>query len=152
MEQLNLPTYSFKIKTDGQRKLIFDTIRKKYIALTPEEWVRQNFIRFLNEAKNYPLSLMAVELHQKIFKSVRRSDILVFNNSGEPFMIVECKAPGIRLDNKVFEQAAGYNVQFKTNYLVVTNGLQHFCCLLNHDAGTWEFLKDIPDYWEAKNW
>lgn len=152
MEQLNLPTYSFKIKSDGQRKLIFDTIRKKYVALTPEEWVRQNFIRFLNEVKNYPLSLMSVELHQKIYKAQRRSDIIVFNNNGEPFMIVECKATFIKLDNKVFEQAAGYNIRLKTNYLVVTNGLKHYCCRINHTAGTWEFLDDIPVYWEVKNW
>lgn len=152
MEALNLPTYSFKIIAEGQRKLIFDTIRKKYVVLTPEEWVRQNFIRYLSEEKNYPLSLMALELQQKIHSARRRSDIIIFNNQGKPFMIVECKAPGITLNNKTFEQAAGYNFKLKVDYLLITNGMKHYCSRLNHEAKSWEFLKDVPDYWEVKNW
>lgn len=151
MEPLNLPTYSFKIKPDGQRKLIFDTIRKKYVVLTPEEWVRQNFIRYLNEEKNYPLSLMTLELQQRIHTARRRTDIIIYNTLGNPVMIIECKAPEVALTDKVFEQVAGYNFALKADYLVITNGLKHYCSKLNHEQKTWEFLKDIPAYWEVKN-
>ncbi len=151
MENLNLPLYNFKIKIEKQNKLIFDTIRKKYVLLTAEEWVRQNFICYLNSEKHYPLALMALEHHQNINLRSRRSDIIIFNEQMKPFMLVECKAPGIQLSNKVFEQAAGYNFIIKANLLIITNGLKHYCCLLNHDKKTWEFLKDIPEYSEAKN-
>jgi hypothetical protein len=152
MEQLNLPTYSFKIKQDGQRKLIFDSIRKKYVVLTPEEWVRQNFVKYLNEEKDYPLSLMSLEAEQRAYTARRRTDILIFNAQGNPVMIVECKAPGIKLGDKTFEQAAGYNYNLKVNYLLVTNGLKHYCMRLDIETKRWEFLKDIPDYCDVKNW
>ena len=152
MEQLNLPTYSFNIKQDGQRKLIFDSIRKKYVVLTPEEWVRQNFVKYLNEEKNYPLSLMSLEAEQKIHTARRRTDILIHNVQGNPVMIVECKAPGVQLNDKTCEQAAGYNFTLKVSHLILTNGLKHYCLKLDTVKRKWEFLKDIPDYCEVKNW
>lgn len=146
MESLNLPTYSFNIKFQGQRKYIFDTLRKKYVLLTPEEWVRQNFLKFLTENKNYPASLIFVEMEFKLNTLSKRCDAVVFNRSGNPVLIVECKAPNVKIDKLVFEQIARYNMQLKVDYLIVTNGLSHYCCKIDFENQTYSFLNDIPDY------
>ena len=146
MESLNLPTYSFNIKFQGQRKYIFDTLRKKYVLLTPEEWVRQNFLKFLTENKNYPASLIFVEMEFKLNTLSKRCDAVVFNRSGNPFLIVECKAPNVKIDKLVFEQIARYNMQLKVDYLIVTNGLSHYCCKIDFENQTYSFLNEIPDY------
>ena len=122
MQLLNLPAYQYKIKTDGQRKQIFDRIRKKYVALTPEEWVRQHFINFLIEQKKYPESLMMVEMKLKYNRQQKRGDIVIYNNLGKPCVIVECKSPEIKITQDVFDQAARYNMTLKVEYLLVTNG------------------------------
>jgi hypothetical protein len=146
LPQLNLPDYSFKVKTEGQRKYIFDKIRKRYVVLTAEEWVRQNMAAYLVNEKNFPSSLMAVELALTINGMVRRADIILFSRQGKPLIIVECKAPAIKISQKVFDQAALYNMDMKAEFLLVTNGMVHYCARLNHVAGTWSFLPDIPDY------
>lgn len=146
MQGLNLPTYLFNIKSEGGRKFILDTIRRKYVALTPEEWVRQNFIRYLNEEKKYPLSLIAVESSFPLFKTNKRSDILIHNRLGKPIAMVECKAPEVKIGKEVFEQIIRYNLNYKLDYLLVTNGLQHFCCKLDHQINATEFLKEIPGF------
>jgi len=146
MQTLNLPTYSFNIKSEDGRKFILDVIRKKYVVLTPEEWVRQNFVRYLNEEKQYPLALMSVERSFSLYKLSKRSDILVYNRHGAPALIVECKAPEVKVDRQVFDQIIRYNLTFKVNFLLVTNGLQHFCCRLDHGRNTANFLNDIPDF------
>jgi hypothetical protein len=146
MQALNLPTYSFNIKSEDGRKYILDVIRKKYIVLTPEEWVRQNFIRYLNEEKKYPLTLMSVEKSFSLYKLSKRSDILIYNRQALPVLIVECKAPEVKLTRGVFDQIIRYNLTFKVNFLVVTNGLQHFCCQLDHGKNSAIFLNDIPDF------
>jgi hypothetical protein len=146
MESLNLPTYSFNLKLIEQRKYIFDFIRKKFVLLTPEEWVRQNFLKYLVEEKKYPASLIIVEKEFKLNNLSKRSDAVIYNKQGNPFIIVECKAPEVKIDQKVFDQIACYNMILKVDLLLITNGLQHFCCKLDLENGTYYFLKEIPDY------
>ncbi|MCK4662185.1 MAG: type I restriction enzyme HsdR N-terminal domain-containing protein [Bacteroidales bacterium] len=150
MEKLNLPTYFFKIKSINQKKYIFDTIRKKYILLTPEEWVRQNFIQYLINEKKFPASLISVEMNLNINKQKQRSDIVLFDNNGKAIVIVECKAAIIKINQKVFDQVARYNIPLKVNYLIVTNGLNHYCCIIDYKTNSYKFLKEIPDYKDIK--
>ena len=146
MQNLNLPTYPFKIKKVGEKYYIFDTIRKKDILLTPEEWVRQHFIQFLLQEKGYKASLLAVEKEIKVNNLKKRFDILVFNNKGEHEIIVECKAPQIRITQAVFDQIARYNLKLNAKYLVVTNGLEHYYCKMDTENQRYIFLKDLPKY------
>ena len=149
MQVLNLPTYLFNIKSEGGRKFILDTIRRKYVALTPEEWVRQNFIRYLTEEKSYPPSLLSIEAGFALYKVSKRTDILIHNRQGQPVVIVECKAPEVEITRTVFDQIIRYNLSYKTNYLMVTNGLRHLCCRLEHGSGGVSFLKEIPNFEEV---
>lgn len=146
MQQLNLPTYSFKIKSAGERKQIFDEIRKKYVALTPEEWVRQNFIRYLIYEKQFPASLIAIEMALKYNRMKKRGDVVIYNKSGEPVVIVECKAPDVKITQDAFDQIARYNMALKVKYLIVTNGLIHYCCLMDYEKKSYAFLEEIPLY------
>jgi hypothetical protein len=146
MKRLNLPTYSFNIKLIEQRKHIFDFIRKKFVILTPEEWVRQNFLRYLVEEKKYPASLIAVEKEFKLNNLSKRSDAVVYNKSGKPILIAEFKAPEVKIDQKVFDQIARYNMKLKVDYLMVSNGIDHYCCMLDYISNSYQFLKDIPNY------
>lgn len=147
MKELNLPAYSFKLKSgDDGKVLIFDDIRKKYVALTPEEWVRQHFINYLLTEKSYPKGLLAVEVMFKMNRLVRRADILVYDKKGDPVLIIECKAPGVKINNEVFDQIVSYNLKFRLKYIVVTNGLQHYACSTDLEKGQWSFLNSIPDY------
>ena len=146
MEKLNLPSYNFNIKLEGQRKLIFDSIRKKYVVLTPEEWVRQNFISYLVKTKNYPKGLIAVEKKVDVNRMPQRSDIVLYNNRAIPVMIVECKAPSVKISQGTFNQIARYNMKLQVQYLVVTNGLNHYCCEINYETNSFKFLQEIPDY------
>jgi len=146
MEKLNLPSYNFNIKLEGQRNVIFDSIRKKYVVLTPEEWVRQNFISFLAEEKNYPKGLIAVEKKVDVNRMPQRSDIVLYNNKAVPMMIVECKAPSVKITQQTFNQIARYNMRLQVPYLVVTNGLNHYCCRIDYDKNSFEFMPEIPDY------
>ncbi len=146
MELLNLPKFNFKIKKEAERQCIFDVIRKKYVVLTPEEWVRQNFIRFLVEVKKYPASLIAVEKKVDVNLLPQRSDIVLYNKQVQPIMIVECKAARIKITQDVFNQIARYNMALRVPFLVVTNGLQHYCCKMDYEHKTFQFLEDIPKY------
>ena len=146
MQKLNLPIYSIKLKKEGNKTLVFDPIRKKHIVLTPEEWVRQNFIQFLIQEKNYPASLMAVEMEINLLNTKKRCDIVLYNNKGLPHMILECKAPSIKISQDTFDQIARYNMTLKTDLLVVTNGLQHYVCMMDHQNQRYHFLKEIPNY------
>lgn len=146
MDCLNLPTYQVNVKSEGEKKYIFDRVRKKYVALTPEEWVRQHFINYLISEKQFPESLISVELAFGVNKTKKRSDIVAFNRFGNPIMIVECKASSVKIDQSVFDQIARYNMKFKVPYLVVTNGINHYCCKLNIEAHTYAFMEIIPDY------
>lgn len=150
MKRLNLPTYSFNIKLIEQRKYIFDFIRKKFVILTPEEWVRQNFLRFMVEEKKYPASLIAVEMEFKLNKLSKRSDAVVYTKKGKPFLILEFKAPEVKIDQKVFDQIARYNMKLNVDYLIVSNGLENFCCKINYEKQEYSFLKDVPEFDQIK--
>lgn len=141
---LNLPPFEHKILQRDGKATIFDSIRKKYVALTPEEWVRQHFIHYLTDCLQYPKSLVSVENGLKFNHMQRRSDIVVYDRQGLPFMIVECKSYRQRLNPAVFEQVAMYNNTLKAKFLVITNGLQHYCCQINHQQKTYTFQEEMP--------
>jgi len=146
MQKLNLPTYNFKLKSNQNKTLIFDKLRKKYLVLTPEEWVRQHFVQFLIDEKKYPTSLIALEKQLTFNNLKKRSDILIFNKKGNHEIIVECKAPTIKITQDTFDQIARYNLKLKAKFLVVTNGLEHFYCKMDFKNKTYIFLKEIPNY------
>lgn len=146
MQKLNLPSFHFKIKNSENKTLIFDILRKKFLVLTPEEWVRQHFVYFLLETKKYPKSLIALEKQFTINNRKKRTDILIFDKNGKHDIIVECKAPSIKITQDTFDQIARYNLALKANYLIVTNGLQHYYCKMDFENETYIFLKEIPDY------
>lgn len=146
MEPLNLPTYSFKIKCLDEKDYIFDIIRRDYFLLTPEEWVRQNFIQYLIHEKNYPVSLIRVEMFFKVNRLSKRGDIVLFDRKGEPLVLVECKSKKVNITQKTFDQIARYNIKFRVNYLIVTNGLKHYCCKMDYSNHSYSFMKEIPGY------
>jgi len=146
MQELNLPSYEFRLKKDDGQVRIFDEVRKKYVALTPEEWVRQHFIMYLINQKQVPAGLIILEKQLIMNKMSRRPDILIHNRQGEAVMIVECKAPEVNITQDTFDQVARYNSVLSVQYLVVTNGLQHFCCQMDYKGNTYRFLEEIPGY------
>lgn len=143
---LSLPIYKLKLKTVEEKIHIFDEVRKKYLLLTPEEWVRQNFIHYLNKEKKYPLGLMGVEQMVKYNSLKTRADIVIYNLEGKPNVIVECKAPEVKITQDTFNQIAKYNSQLKVKYLIVTNGMKHFCCQMDYENNKIIFLEDVPAY------
>jgi hypothetical protein len=146
MQELNLPSYDFRIRREGEQLQIFDEIRKKYVVLSPEEWVRQHFVRFLVEEKNVPAGLLVLEKQIIMNRMIRRPDVVVHDRAGRAVMVVECKAPEVKVTQQAFDQIARYNSVVRCPYLVVTNGLQNFCCQMDHENNTYSFLEDIPDY------
>jgi len=146
MQKLNLPNYSFKLKNNEKHTFIFDDLRKKDIVLTPEEWVRQHFVQYLIQEKKYPVSLIAIEKQLTINNLKKRTDILVFGTDGLPNIIVECKAPHIKINQDTFDQIARYNLKLNANFLIVTNGLEHYYCQLDIKNESYIFLQDIPPY------
>ena len=146
MVNLNLPKYSFRIKSKENKLYIFDQNRKKEVLLTEEEWVRQHFVEYLVTGKNYPRSRVAVEKQCQVGQMTKRTDIIVFDRKGEVEIIVECKAPSIEINQDTFDQIARYNLELKANYLIVTNGLEHFFCQMDQEAREYKFLRDIPSY------
>ncbi|MBN2164868.1 MAG: type I restriction enzyme HsdR N-terminal domain-containing protein [Marinilabiliaceae bacterium] len=146
MVELNFPKYQFRIKHNTNRDLIFDIVRKKYIALTPEEWVRQHVIKYLNEKKLYPVSLMAVEASVKVNRLSQRADIVIYSKTGIPKMIIECKAPSVTIDQKVFDQAARYNMSLNANYFLLTNGVNHYCAIIDYKNNSYSFIPEIPEF------
>ncbi len=146
MQQLNLPQHAIKLKEEGGKQYIFDTVRKKYLVLTPEEWVRQNFIQYLIQEKKYPASLITIEKGLKLNDLQKRADILIYDKNGKPILLIECKSAKVKINQEVFEQIARYNKVFKVPYLIVTNGLNHYCSKINFKKNSFEFLKEIPNY------
>ena len=146
MQDLNLPSYDFRIsKEDGQFR-IFDGIRKKFVALTPEEWVRQHFIMYMVNEKQVPAGLIVLEKKLILNTMIRRPDILIHDRQGNPLMVIECKAPEVKINQDAFDQVARYNSVIRVPYLVVTNGLKHYCCLMDYGGQTYKYLEEIPDY------
>jgi type I site-specific restriction endonuclease len=146
MQNLNLPEFNIPIKKENGKSYVFDEIRKKYIVLTPEEWVRQNFIVFLVREKKYPLTLMAVEKKVNVNGQPQRFDLLIYNRNGQPLLIAEFKAPKVKVSQAAFDQAVRYNMALKVKYIVISNGLQHFICHINYSANNYFYLKEIPEY------
>ncbi|MCH7534533.1 MAG: type I restriction enzyme HsdR N-terminal domain-containing protein [Bacteroidetes bacterium] len=146
MENLNLPAFNYKVKSEKDRFLILDQIRKKYVILTPEEWVRQHFISYLIEHKGYSANLIAVETSLKYQHQSRRADMVVYNTNGEPLVIVECKASNVKLSQKAFDQIATYNLHFKAKYLVITNGMNHYCCSMDYSNKSYKFISELPEF------
>ncbi|WP_299433120.1 type I restriction enzyme HsdR N-terminal domain-containing protein [uncultured Maribacter sp.] len=146
MLPLNFKKYNFRFKNSENKVQIFDVVRKKFVQLQPEEWVRQNVIHFLVEEKKYPLSLINVEKQLTINRLKKRYDIVIFNSDGSIELLVECKAPKIKITQNTFDQIATYNMQLNANFLMVTNGLQHLYCKMNFIEEKYSFLRQIPDF------
>lgn len=146
VHKLNLPNYDFRLRKTDDQVFIWDEVRKKDIVLTPEEWVRQNFIMYLNQHYQYPLSLMQVEGGLKYNSMQRRSDILCYNIHSKPALLVECKRPTVKIGQQVFDQIARYNMTLKVPFLAVTNGLEHYYCLIDHASKSYNFLEKLPTF------
>ncbi|RAV27843.1 type I restriction enzyme HsdR N-terminal domain-containing protein [Sinomicrobium soli] len=146
MEPLHFPPYDFRFKNRENKTYIFDSIRKKFVLLQPEEWVRQHVVRFLLSEKNYPASLVNVEKELRVNGLKRRYDIVVYTSQGEITLIVECKAPSVRITQETFDQIARYNLTLNGKFLMVTNGLRHYFCQMDYDREKYIFLPDIPVY------
>jgi len=145
---LQLPPYPFKISDQNGQLSLFDVIRKKNIIITPEEWVRQHFVQYLINQKHYPKSLIKLEGGHKLHGMAKRTDIVVFNSSGDKILLVECKAPSVPIDQKTFDQVARYNMVHKVNLLAVSNGLQHYYCRIDFEKRDYQFIEELPDYKE----
>jgi hypothetical protein len=143
---LNLPPYPFKITDANGQLTLFDVIRKRDIIITPEEWVRQHFVQYLINQKKYPKSLIKLEGGHKLHGMAKRTDIVVYNPAGEKILLVECKAPSITIDQKTFDQVARYNMVHKVKLLAVTNGLQHYYCVINFEERDYKFIEEMPFY------
>ena len=144
MTPLNLPSFEHKISGEGDKLFIFDPIRKKKVALTPEEWVRQNFLRYLVEIKAYPASRIAIEFALDLNGLSKRCDIVYFNAAGLPVLLVECKAPEVRVSQDTFDQITVYNMRMKVPFLILTNGLTHYSVQINEKDTGYQFLTEVP--------
>ncbi len=150
MRKLNLPEYEFRFKQEGESLYVFDVFRKRYVMFTPEEEVRQRFARYLIEEKEFPTALMLTEYTLMLNEMTRRCDILVHKPAGHPAVLVECKAPEVKISQETFDQVARYNLVFNVKYLMVTNGLKHYCCYLDFETNKVEFMKEIPMFSDLK--
>lgn len=146
MIPLNLPPFEIKLSGTREHPLIFDVLRQKAVALTPEEWVRQHFVHFLIEQRQYPQTLMANEVQLRVGDKQLRADTVVYDRQLQPRMIVEYKAPSISLTQKVFDQISVYNLLLHVDYLVVSNGLQSYCCKMDYEHEKYLFIEEIPKY------
>lgn len=145
MQKLNFPEYDFRISKDEDGKTyIFDPLRKKDLLLTPEEWVRQHVLHYLMSEKAFPASLISTEAGVKVNRLSRRYDALIYTRKGEAYMLVECKAPSVKINQEVFDQIIAYNRSIKAPYLLISNGLKHFCCQFDQTSHQYVFLPEIP--------
>ena len=149
--QINLPSCEIKVREQNGRREVFDFLRRRYVALTPEEWVRQHFTHFLVEHKGYPTGLLANEMELRVGEKRVRCDTVLYSPTLQPQMIVEYKAPDIAITQRVFDQITVYNMLLHADYLVVTNGMLHYCLRMDYDRHSYEFLSDIPDYKTINN-
>ncbi len=149
MDSLNLPPYDIKVSEKDGKRLIFDELRRRYVALTPEEWVRQHFVHYLIGHLGYPAGLLANEVELKIGDKRLRCDSILFDKQAHPQMIIEYKAPNIQLTQRVFSQISAYNLLLHVDYLIISNGMQHICCRMDYTNNTYHFLKEIPNYEEV---
>lgn len=150
MQKLNFPQYSFRFKNSENKLSIFDDIRKKFVILQPEEWVRQHCVQFLLSDKNYPKSYVNVEKQLTINQLTKRYDIVVFNADGSIHLVVECKAPTVGINQSTFDQIARYNLTLNATYLMVSNGINHYYCQMDYEHKRYQFLEDLPSYQNLK--
>ncbi|MBQ9671937.1 MAG: type I restriction enzyme HsdR N-terminal domain-containing protein [Prevotella sp.] len=148
MEPLNLPPFDVRLKEANGRQQVFDVLRRRYVALTPEEWVRQHFVHFLIEQKGYPKGLLCNEIELKVGEKKLRCDSVLYDRQMRPRMIIEYKAPQVAITQRVFDQITVYNMLLHVDYLIVSNGLHHYCCRMGYEKRQYAFLKDIPPYAE----
>jgi len=146
LQPLNLPPHPFKLTEQNGQLYIFDILRKKLLLLTPEEWVRQHFVQYLMQVKGYPKTLIKLEGGLKVNGMAKRSDIVVFNKVGQKALMVECKAPGVAITQKVFDQIALYNITHRIPLLAVSNGLQHYYCAIDFEISSYRFIEELPAY------
>jgi hypothetical protein len=144
VNKLNFPTYAYRVRNHGQSKQIFDSIRKKFVALTPEEWVRQHMITFLVNEKKFPASLLAIEMPLILNTLRKRADIVAYGRNGIPLVLVECKAPNIPVSQASFDQAARYCIATGIELIIITNGLNHYCAAIDNEKKAYNFLEEIP--------
>ena len=146
MKELNLPSFDVKVRGTREKPEIFDFLRKKYVALTPEEWVRQHFTHWLVEHKGYPKGLLGNEIELRIGEKRLRCDSILYDEKALPRMIIEYKSPSVSVTQRVFNQISTYNLLLHVDYLMVSNGVQHYCCRMDYEHQKYEFLQAIPDY------
>lgn len=146
MQKLNFPDYKFRFKKDENLVRIFDIVRKKYVVLTPEEWVRQHVIHFLVSEKRVPGGLIMVESEIRLYNTTKRFDIAVFDQNGQPVLAIECKAPGVSITQGVVDQLVRYNMSLKVRFLMLSNGLVHLFCKTDPESGNIKIIKDLPEY------
>lgn len=146
MNKLNFPSYTFRLKKSGNRTLIFDQLRRKYVSLFPEELVRQNMVKFLIRERNFPSSLMANEVEIVFGEMRRRCDTVVYDSSLRPILIIEYKAPTVEITRQTFDQIAVYNTKLNVRFLLISNGLTHCFCVVDQEKNQLSFLRDIPRY------
>jgi len=146
MVDLNLPPFDYKTKQVEGKPYIFDLLRRKYVRLSPEEWVRQHIVNLLLTHYAYPKALIRSEGGLNLNQTQKRTDVVVFDRQGQPFLVVECKAPHIPLTQSVFDQIARYNHVHRAPYIVISNGLMHYCCSVNHDTADVQFMDDFPAF------
>ena len=143
---LNLPPAPLTIVRRNGHPCVFDILRRRYIKITPEEWVRQHFVHYLIHHKGYPQELLANEISLTLGATTKRCDTVLYDRQARPCMIIEYKAPHVLLSQRVFDQISRYNIAFHVDYLLVSNGLQHYCCRMDYTMNTYAFLTEIPDY------
>ena len=146
MLQLNLPAYNFRVKKMTNKLVIFDPQRKRYVSLSPEEWVRQHFIRFLIEEKGYPASRLAIEKQLEMNGMKKRCDAILYNDCAAPILIIELKAPHIPISQATFDQVAVYNAKLKVDFFMISNGIEHYCCQVNSENNRYDYFQEIPTY------
>ena len=146
MYELNLPKFKIHLGGTREKPEIFDFLRRRYVKLTPEEWVRQHFVHWLVEKKGYPKGLLGNEIELRVADKKLRCDSVLYDQQTRPRMIIEYKAPTIPLSQKVFDQISAYNLLLHVDYLVISNGMEHYCCRMNYENNSYDFLQDIPDY------
>lgn len=150
MSGLNLPSYPLKCITQNGKKMVFDRLRKQYVRLTPEEYVRQHFVNYLIENQHYPEALLANEIQISLGNVKKRCDTILYNKHLDPLVVIEYKAPNIEITQSVFDQIIRYNMKLKVPWIIVSNGLSHYCCKIDFSDGSYRFEKEIPDYEQLK--
>lgn len=150
MITLNLPPADLKLSQRDGHTYVFDILRRRHIRVTPEEWVRQHFVHFLIEQKGYPGELLANEISLSLNSTTKRCDTVLYDAHARPHMIIEYKAPHISISQRVFDQISRYNIVLRVPYLIVSNGLQHYCCRIDYERKQYEFLREVPHYTEIK--